>query len=255
MLSPTILEVGISTQLSLCHRKDDLSVFYKDKQVPVVVDLPRPSKKKTIKSGIKGEFYVILTHGAGGDMNLPQLSDLAAVLSSAGFVVIRFTCKGLNIKHRTNVFGCVADSVCAKYKPKGIIIGGRSMGSRAAAMLGGQTGEDKFCSTETFKKILGVICVSYPLHRPKNFDSELRDSPLISCAKPIVFVSGTSDAMCRKDLLKKTCDKLSIKYSVHWLEGFDHGLQVKSEEKQELFNNAAFFLKDWCCELCAKYTK
>ena len=50
---------------------------------------------------------VVLTHGAGGDMNLPQLVTLAKYLVEQGFTCLRFTCKGLNITYRTNVYKTV----------------------------------------------------------------------------------------------------------------------------------------------------
>jgi len=47
---------------------------------------------------------VILTHGAGGDKDLEQLVRLGEHLSGQQLLVIRFTCKGLNIKYRTSVY-------------------------------------------------------------------------------------------------------------------------------------------------------
>ncbi|XP_075334656.1 LOW QUALITY PROTEIN: testis-expressed protein 30 [Odontesthes bonariensis] len=43
---------------------------------------------------------VVLTHGAGGDMNFRQLVSLAHALASQGFLCLRFTCKGLNLVYR-----------------------------------------------------------------------------------------------------------------------------------------------------------
>ena len=40
---------------------------------------------------------VILTQGAGGDMNFRHLVSLAQALSSEGFLCLCFTCKGLNL--------------------------------------------------------------------------------------------------------------------------------------------------------------
>lgn len=58
-----------------------------------------PEKKPT--------YGVILTHGAGGDMNFPHLVSLAAYLASHGVLCLRFTCKGLNIAYRAKAFKTV----------------------------------------------------------------------------------------------------------------------------------------------------
>lgn len=50
---------------------------------------------------------VILTHGAGGDMNFSQLVSLAHQLASHGFLCLRFTCKGLNLAYRLKAYTAV----------------------------------------------------------------------------------------------------------------------------------------------------
>ena len=54
---------------------------------------------------------VIVTHGAGGDMNLPQLVALARALASGGFLCLRFTCKGPNLAHRVKAYRAVWVSI------------------------------------------------------------------------------------------------------------------------------------------------
>ena len=71
------------------------------------------------------------------------------------------------------------------------IFAGRSMGGRAAAELA-----TRLSAESSF--ILGVFCLSYPLHRPKRFN-ELRISHLIHLNLPVLFISGTKDTMCRID--------------------------------------------------------
>ncbi|KAM6093635.1 testis-expressed protein 30 isoform 4-T4 [Chlamydotis macqueenii] len=106
-----------------------------------------PEKKPT--------YGVILTHGAGGDMNFPQLVSLAACLASCGILCLRFTCKGLNIAYRTKAFKTVVEylKLSDDYKLLGVFLAGRSMGSRAAASVIrqlSQEGDDDF--------IQGVRC-------------------------------------------------------------------------------------------------
>ncbi|KAL0985530.1 hypothetical protein UPYG_G00158130 [Umbra pygmaea] len=50
---------------------------------------------------------VILTHGAGGDMNFKALVSLSHALASNGLLCLRFTCKSLNLAHRVKVYRVV----------------------------------------------------------------------------------------------------------------------------------------------------
>lgn len=47
---------------------------------------------------------LILTHGAGGDMNLKQLMSLARDVATSGLLCLRFTCKSLNLAHRVRAY-------------------------------------------------------------------------------------------------------------------------------------------------------
>lgn len=50
---------------------------------------------------------IILTHGAGGDMNFRHLRSLTHALASAGFICMRFTCKSLNLGYRVKAYRAV----------------------------------------------------------------------------------------------------------------------------------------------------
>ena len=67
---------------------------YKDKQIDHSVQEP------LTPNGLA----VVLTHGAGGDKDMAHLMYLEGRLVEEGYLVVRFTCKGLNITHRINVY-------------------------------------------------------------------------------------------------------------------------------------------------------
>ena len=67
------------------------------------------------------------------------------------------------------------------------------MGSRAAASVIRQLSQDD--DDDDF--IQGLVCLSYPLHRPK-LQSKLRDEDLLFIRCPVLFVSGSADEMCEK---------------------------------------------------------
>lgn len=68
------------------------------------------------------------------------------------------------------------------------------MGSRAAASVIRQLSQD---DDDDDGFIQGLVCLSYPLHRPKQL-SKLRDEDLLLISCPVLFVSGSADEMCEK---------------------------------------------------------
>ncbi|GIY98899.1 testis-expressed protein 30, partial [Caerostris extrusa] len=171
--------------------KMNLSIPYKNKTIEAVLDCT-----STKKCDIRKKVWVIVTHGAGGDLKTPQLSAIASFLTAEGLAVLRFTCKGLNIKYRINVFNEVLVYLKKEYDLKRVFIGGRSMGARTAVMLASDI-------EIVDLNILGIICLSYPLHKIGNY-KELRDEPLKKSKLPIFFLSGTKKMkMCEKDILEK----------------------------------------------------
>jgi len=76
------------------------------------------------------------------------------------------------------------------------VIGGHSYGGRVASMLATQ------------ERPLGLVLLSYPLHRPGNPEWETRIPhwPDIKC--PVLLLSGESDPFARIDLLRMAVERL-----------------------------------------------
>ena len=73
-------------------------VQHKDKQIDAAIDFPPDNG-----NGVA----IILTHGAGGDMNLKALISAADAMTKRGYTCVRFTCKSLNLVYKTRVFRSV----------------------------------------------------------------------------------------------------------------------------------------------------
>lgn len=99
------------------------------------------------------------------------------------------------------------------------------MGARVAAEIASMLGNHN----KDF--IVGLLCVSYPLHPPRK-TTEQRLSSILPVKIPTLFVSGTKDAMCRADLMENALKRLSCDWSMHWVQGGDHGLLVKGKKNE-----------------------
>lgn len=160
----------------------------------------------------------VCAHGAGGHKDDRGMLALAEALEGVGFEVVRFNFpyrdRGSKLPDPMPVLkDCIA-SVTAKARGKGkLILGGRSMGGRAASMLAADGFE---CD--------GLLLLAYPLH-PAGKPEKLRDAHLPQIRAPVLCFNGTRDALCRRDLMEKVLEKLS--WRMHWLEGATHSFRVQ----------------------------
>ena len=143
---------------------------------------------------------------------------VAKALEAVGFHVVRFNFpyreKGSQRPDPMPVLKESIAEVTAKVRGGGkLIIGGRSMGGRAASMLAA----DGFqCD--------GVLLLAYPLH-PAGQPEKLRVAHLASIRMPVLCFNGTRDELCRRDLMENAVRGLD-RWQIHWLEGADHSFRV-----------------------------
>src|SRR5687768_12734248 len=167
----------------------------------------------------------VAAHGAGSHRDHRSMLELSAVLRANGLDVVRFNFfyreKGARAPDRMPqlqaCFRAVADQVRATLGNKKLVIGGRSMGGRAASML---AAEGFACD--------GLLLLAYPLH-PAGKPEKLRDAHLAQIRVPVLCFNGTRDALCRRDLMEQALKGLS--WQMHWLEGATHSFRPRDVEE------------------------
>ncbi len=147
-----------------------------------------------------------------------SMTALATALQAVGFDVVRFNFpyreKGSKRPDHMPVLKETIASVAAKVRGRGkLVIGGRSMGGRAASMLAADGFE---CD--------GVLLLAYPLH-PAGQPEKPRIAHLGSIQAPVLCFNGTRDELCRRDLMEDAVKELE-RWQMHWLEGADHSFRV-----------------------------
>lgn len=171
---------------------------------------------------------------------------VAQALAGAGFEVVRFNFpyreKGSKRPDPMPVLKESIASVVARVrdelKPRRLVLGGRSMGGRAASMLAA----DGFACD-------GLVLLAYPLH-PAGQREKLRDGHLPRIQVPVLCFNGTRDPLCDRDLMEGVSKPPS--WRMHWLEGADHSFRVlKSSGRTEddLYREVAQVSRDWLSRL------
>jgi uncharacterized protein len=165
----------------------------------------------------------VCAHGAGGNMSDRSMLAVTKALRERGFGVVRF-----NFLYKEKGSGrpdpmpklmattsAVVDRVRAELgSPRPLIIGGRSMGGRAASMLAAE-GYDAD----------GLLLLAYPLH-PEGQPEKLRDAHLPRITMPVLCINGTRDGLCTPSLMERALTTVTAPWEMHWLDGADHSFHV-----------------------------
>ena len=164
----------------------------------------------------------VFAHGAGGRMDDRGMLALSRELRGRGLDVVRFNflyrAKGSKAPDRMpQLQACmtaVVDRARAERNPAKLIIGGRSMGGRAASMRAADGFE---CDA--------LLLFAYPLH-PAGKPDKLRDAHLPRITVPVLCFNGTRDTLCTRGLMDEALKKVTAPWTMHWIEGADHSFHV-----------------------------
>jgi len=193
--------------------------------------------------GAEGVIFVF-AHGAGGNMNDRAVVATSRALNERGIGTVRF-----NFLYREkksgrpdpmpklrDAFKAVVDRARAEIATRTLLIGGRSMGGRAASMLA----SDGFDAA-------GLVLLAYPLHPPGKTD-QLRDAHLPSIRMPVICFNGTRDPFCTPSLMEEVLKRVTTNWEMHWVEGADHSFHVlKSSGKTDtqVLDQMSDTIRDW----------
>jgi predicted alpha/beta-hydrolase family hydrolase len=164
----------------------------------------------------------VCAHGAGGNMIDGGMQKTARALISRGINLVRFNFLYKEKKSGRpdpmpkliDCFDAVIERTRAELNPGRIIIGGRSMGGRAASMM---TAQGYACD--------GLLLYAYPLH-PAGQPAKLRDAHLRDIKVPVLCFNGTRDALCTPSLMETALKTVTTNWTMHWIEGADHSFHV-----------------------------
>lgn len=160
----------------------------------------------------------VCAHGAGGHRSDRGMERLAHALRPRGFDLVRF-----NFLYREKGSGrpdpmpalkeCIR-AVADHARASRLILGGRSMGGRAASML---AADGYACD--------GLLLFAYPLH-PAGKPEQLRSAHLPQIAVPVLCFNGTRDTLCTRELMEDVLKTVRTRWDMRWLEGADHSFRV-----------------------------
>ena len=188
---------------------------------------------------------LVLTHGAGGNAQMPLLIALAGIFADAGFAVLRCNLPfrqarsfgpprtGDAARDRTGLKNAL--TAMRRIAPGRLFLGGQSYGGRQASVL---LSEEQLAD--------GLLLLSYPLHAPSRPDQP-RTQHLPKIPVPTLFVHGTKDPFGSIEEIESARNLIPKRTELVVVEGVGHDLGFRGKKNREdlpnlvLARSRAFF--------------
>ncbi|EME39499.1 hypothetical protein DOTSEDRAFT_83216 [Dothistroma septosporum NZE10] len=165
---------------------------------------------------------LIFTHGAGGGIDSPACREFAHGFSQISSILCFQG--SMNLKNRIKAFHTVDEHLMSKSPSSDgrPIMGGRSMGARAAVLT----------AHETDSSPDALVLVSYPLMAGSNGEKrepERREQILIDLPETVdvLFVIGSEDKMCALAMLNELRGRMSARSWLCVVKEADHGMSFR----------------------------
>ncbi|MEQ1644363.1 MAG: alpha/beta family hydrolase [Pyrinomonadaceae bacterium] len=188
---------------------------------------------------------LVLGHGASSNMRNPMLAQIAENLAEHGIATFRYNFpyseKGGGRNSQATCLETIRSAVKAANDAAPdlpILAGGHSFGGRMTSTAQ---------SEEPIEGVKGLVFFAFPLH-PAGAPATKRADHLASIDIPMLFLSGTRDALGELDLLEPVVKGLGKNATLHLLDTADHSFKILKRTRQsteDVFAEMALITRDW----------
>ncbi len=194
----------------------------------------------------RATHLLVLGHGAGADMRSASMQKIAENLASRRIATFRYNFpfkeRGASGVDSPKVATATVQSAVAaarKIEPKlDLLAGGHSFGGRMTTTAQSESPLDG---------VKGLVLFSFPLHAPNRPDNA-RAAHLSAIKIPMLFLSGTRDALNDLTLFRPVIKKLGRNATLHLLDTADHGYKILKktrESDEDVFVEMARVVHEW----------
>lgn len=166
----------------------------------------------------------LFAHGAGAGMRHPFMEAASHALAASGVATLRYEFPYMEAGRRMpDRQGILVDTVrsavatAIRIAPElPLFAGGKSMGGRMTSTAAAEA---------PLADVRGIVFYGFPLHRPGD-ESDARADHLAEVALPMLFLQGTRDRLAELVRIRRVCERLGSRATLHLVEGADHGFAV-----------------------------
>lgn len=197
----------------------------------------------------KASVLLVLGHGAGTNMRHRTMDSIAQAMANADIATFRYNFPYSEAGGGRNSNAVCMNTVRAAMKaahnaaPNLVLLaGGHSFSGRMTSMA---------LAESPLEYVAGLVFFAFPLH-PAGKPSTERANHLARVKVPMLFLSGTRDALAELDLLEPTVELLGEMAALHLLKTADHGFRVLKRTHatdEDVFDEMARVLTHWVSTL------
>lgn len=183
----------------------------------------------------------LFAHGAGAGMTHKAMESNAQALALRGIATLRYQFPYMErgskrpdpprIAHSAVRAAAAAAEQLAPDLP--LFAGGRSFGGRMTSQAQADS---------PLHGVQGLVFLGFPLH-PAGKPGTERADHLARVQIPMLFVSGSRDALAEIDLLEPVVADLGERATLHIVEGADHSFRIAAKEAEALDAMADWMLR------------
>ena len=192
---------------------------------------------------------LVLGHGASSNMRTPMMESIAEALANEKIATFRY-----NFPYSENQRGRDSKDVCTA-TIRSAVTAAHEVAPDLPILAGGHSFSGRMTSTaqsETpIENVNGLVFFSFPLHPAGEPDTK-RAEHLAQIKIPMLFLTGTRDALAELDLLKPVVKKLGKRATLHLVDTADHSFKVLKRTRQgseDVFAELARVVREWVASI------
>lgn len=192
---------------------------------------------------------LVLGHGASSNMRSPLLTTVAEHLADQGIATFRYNFpyseKGGGRNSQATCTATIRSAVAAASAAAPdlpVLAGGHSFSGRMTSTAASEAPLEGVC---------GLVFFSFPLH-PAGEPAITRAEHLSAVNAPMLFLSGTRDALAELDLLEPVVKSMGERATLHLLETADHSFKILRRTRntgEDVFDEMARVVREWTADL------
>ncbi|MGB2750509.1 MAG: alpha/beta family hydrolase [Pyrinomonadaceae bacterium] len=192
---------------------------------------------------------LVLGHGAGADMRSASMQKIAEALAKQQVATFRY-----NFPFKENGRGGVDSPKVATATVRAAVAEARRLEPKMTLLAGGHSFGGRMTTTaqsgSPLDGVKGLVLFSFPLHAP-NQPSNSRAAHLSAIKIPMLFLTGTRDALNDLILFRPVIEKLGNTATLHTIETGDHSYKTLKKTRtspEDVFDEMARVTADWIRE-------
>ncbi len=192
---------------------------------------------------------LVLGHGASSNMRTPMLTTIAENLAEKGIATFRY-----NFPYSEKGGGRNSQGTCLA-TIRSAVRAATGAASDLPILAGGHSFSGRMTSTaqseEPIEGVKGLVFFAFPLH-PAGEPATKRADHLTNIDIPMLFLSGTRDALGELDLLEPVVKGLGETATLHLLDTADHSFKILKRTRQsseDVFAEMARVVREWASAL------